>query len=398
METVSQGGTRTDNRTKSKKYESDVESWVASRVIRSCVQNTLLTTGLFLATTLIMFAARGAQTASYVIFDNDFYGPASTNLQAAALLLNSDAKTLGLTVVTGDGWRDEEVAHTLRLLEILGRTDVPVVPGAVFPLVSTKAKQQAWEKSFGIIPWKGAWNDPKEGLFPDYKSHGAFEIPRLDEGEPKIKAANEMAANFLIRQVHEYPHEVTIVAAGPLTNLALAIRLDPEFASLAKELIFMGGLIGTGFSKATGNPDFASDFNLLFDPEAAEIVLTADWPKITSVGDVTNDTMFTAELVKRIAQKQTPLTEYIAKYAETGVPLWDELTVGIFVDPTLVTKQTAVAMDVDLSHGPAYGTARIWSDAVAPHLGERKVNIVQAVDVNRFVDEFVSAMQKVSTR
>jgi inosine-uridine nucleoside N-ribohydrolase len=398
METVSQGGTRTGNSARSKKHESDAKSWVTNRAIQSCVQNTLLTTGVFLATILMMFTARGTQTASYVIFDNDFYGPASTNLQAAALLLNSDAKTLGLTVVTGDGWRDEEVAHTLRLLEILGRTDVPVVPGAVFPLVSTKAKQQTWEKSFGIIPWKGAWNDPKEGLFPDYKSHGPFEIPHLDEGEPQIKAANEIAANFLIRQVHQYPHEVTIVAAGPLTNLALAIRLDPEFASLAKELIFMGGLIGTGFSKATGNPDFASDFNLLFDPEAAEIVLTADWPKITAVGEVTNDTMFTADLVKRIAQRKTPLTEYIAKYAETGVPLWDELTVGIFVDPTLVTKQTAVAMDVDLSHGPAYGTARIWSDAVAPHLGERKVNIVQAVDVNRFVDEFVSAMQSASVK
>jgi inosine-uridine nucleoside N-ribohydrolase len=337
METVSQGGTRTGNSTRSKKYESDAESWITNRIIQRCVQNTLLTTGLFLATLLITFTARGAQTERYVIFDNDFYGPASTNLQAAALLLNSDAKTLGLTVVTGDGWRDEEVAHALRLLEIFGRTDVPVVPGAVFPLVSTKAKQQ-------------------------------------------------------------YPHEVTIVAAGSLTNLALAIRLDPEFASLAKELIFMGGLIGTGFFKATGNPDFASDFNLLFDPEAAEIVLTADWPKITAVGDVTNDTMFTAELVKRIAQTKTPLTEYIAKYAETGLPLWDELTVGIFVDPTLVTKQTAVAMDVDLSHGPAYGTARIWSDAVAPHLGERKVNIVQTVDVDRFVDEFVSAVQWTPTK
>jgi inosine-uridine nucleoside N-ribohydrolase len=393
METVSQGGERRGNSARSKKYESDPESWVTKRVSRSCVQNTLLTIALFLATIFTLFAARGAQNAAYVIFDNDFYGPASTNLQAAALLLNSDAKILGLTVVTGDGWRDEEVAHTLRLLEILGRTEVPVVPGAVFPLVSTKAKQQSWERSFGIIPWKGAWNDPKEGLFPDYKSHGPFEIPHLDEGEPKIKAANEIAANFLIRQVHQYPHEVTIVAAGPLTNLALAIRLDPEFASLAKELIFMGGLVGTGFSKATGNPDFASDFNLLFDPEAAEIVLTAEWPKITAVGDVTNDTMFTAELVKKIAQKKTPLTEYIAKYAETGVPLWDELTVGIFIDPTLVTKQTAVAMDVDLSHGPAYGTARIWSDAVAPHLGERKVNIVQSVDGNRFIDEFVSAMQ-----
>ncbi|MBV8100031.1 MAG: nucleoside hydrolase [Verrucomicrobia bacterium] len=342
---------------------------------------------------LTAIATHAAEPSRLVIFDDDFSGPASTNLQAAALLLNSPSvKTLGLTVVTGDAWRDEEVAHTLRLLEIIGRTDVPVVPGAVFPLVNTRVKQQAWEKSFGIIRWKGAWNDPKEGFFPDYKPHGPFEVPRLEEGEPSIKPSAEIAAEFLIREVHQYPHEITIVAAGPLTNLALAIKLDPEFASFAKELIFMGGLIGTGLSK-TGNPDFGSDFNLLFDPEAAEIVLTASWPKITSVGDVANETLFNDELIKRIAQKTTPLTEYIIKYANRGVPLWDELTVGIFLDPTLITRETAVDMDVDLNHGPAYGTARIWPDSVAPHLGERKVNIVEEVDVNRFVNQFVAAMQ-----
>jgi inosine-uridine nucleoside N-ribohydrolase len=341
-------------------------------------------------------AAQAAETSRLVIFDDDFFGPAGTDLQAAAFLLSSaNIKTLGLTVVTGDGWRDEEVAHTLRLLEIIRRTDLPVVPGAVFPLVNTKAKQQAWEKSFGTIPWKGVWNDPKENLFPNYKPHGPFEVPRLDEGEPAIKASHEIAAEFMIRQVHEYPHQVTIVAAGPLTNLALAIKLDPEFASSAKELIFMGGMTGAGLSKATGNPDFGSDFNLLFDPEAAEIVLSASWPKITSVGDVTNETLLNDELVKRIAQQKTPLTEYIVKYTERGVPLWDELTVGIFLDPTLIRKETAVYMDVDLSHGAAYGRARIWSDSLAPHLGERKVNVVQDVDVNRFIDEFVSAMQAI---
>ena len=338
--------------------------------------------------------ASGAEPSRLVIFDNDFYGPASTNEQAAALLLNSpDAKVLGLTVVTGDGWRDEEVAHTLRLLEIIHRTDVPVIPGAVFPLVNNEAKVQAWQKAYGIIPWKGAWNDPKEGLFPDYKPHGPFEIPPLPEGAPSIKPSPETAAEFLVEQVHKYPHQVTIVAAGPLTNLALACRLDPQFASLAKELIFMGGLVNTGLSKATGNPDFASDFNVLFDPEAAEIVLTADWAKITSVGDVTNETLFSDDLIQKIARVDTPLTQYISKYAERNVPLWDELTVGIFLDPTLVTKQTSVLMGVDLSHGPGYGSVRIWPDTLAPHTGERKVTIVQDVDVNRFIDTFVHAMQ-----
>jgi inosine-uridine nucleoside N-ribohydrolase len=351
--------------------------------------------GLILA--LILIAARllGDEPPQFVIFDNDFYGPASSDLQAAALLLtNPSVNVLGLTVVTGDGWRDEETAHTLRLLEILRREDVPVVRGATFPLINTQVRQQAWEKSFGLIPWKGVWNT-KDGPFPNYKSHGPFEIPSLEEGLPTLKPSNESAAEFLIRQVRAHPHQVTIISAGPMTNLALAIRLDPEFPSLAKELVFMGGYIGAGISKATGNPDFVSDFNLLFDPEAAQITITAAWPKITSVADVTNDPalLFSDEVIRQIGQVKTPLSEYVTKYAEKGVPLWDELTVGVYLDPTLITNQKEVLMDVDVSHGPGYGSARIYADSVAPRLGERKVNIVLDVDAKRFVKTFIKAMQ-----
>jgi purine nucleosidase len=137
---------------------------------------------------LVTGLAPAAESPRLVIFDNDFLGPASSNLQAAALLLSSpDVKVLGLTVVTGDGWRDENVAHTLRFLEIMHRPDVPVVPGAVFPLVNTKSRVRAWQRQYGIIPWKGAWNDPKEGLFPNYQPHGPFEIPPLPEGNPNLK-------------------------------------------------------------------------------------------------------------------------------------------------------------------------------------------------------------------
>jgi inosine-uridine nucleoside N-ribohydrolase len=351
--------------------------------------------GLILALILIAGRLLGDEPPQFVIFDNDFYGPASSDLQAAALLLTNPSVTvLGLTVVTGDGWRDEETAHTLRLLEILRREDVPVVRGATFPLINTQVRQEAWEKSFGLIPWKGVWNT-KDGPFPSYKSHGPFEIPTLEEGRPTLKPSNESAAEFLIRQVRAHPHQVTIISAGPMTNLALAIRLDPEFAPLAKQLVFMGGYISAGISKATGNPDFVSDFNLLFDPEAAQIAITAAWPKITSVADVTNDLalLFSDEVIQQIGQVKTPLSEYVTKYAEKGVPLWDELTVGIYLDPTLITNQKEVLMDVDVSHGPGYGSARIYADSVAPRLGERKVNIVLDVDAKRFVKTFIKAMQ-----
>ena len=107
--------------------------------------------------------------------------------------------------------------------------------------------------------------------------------PPLDEGAPTLKASTERAADFLIRIVHAHPHQVTIVAAGPLTNLALAVRLDATFATDAKQLVFMGALIDTNMEAITGNADFASDFNMIFDPEAAHIVLTAPWPRITAV-------------------------------------------------------------------------------------------------------------------
>ena len=71
--------------------------------------------------------------------------------------------------------------------------------------------------------------------------HPPFELPRLVEGEPTLKPSSEDAAHFLIRQVHAHPHEVTIYAAGPLTNIALAVSIDPQFAALTQGIVIMGG-------------------------------------------------------------------------------------------------------------------------------------------------------------
>ena len=138
---------------------------------------------------------------------------------------------LGVAVVTGDQWRDEEMAHTLRLLEIVGRPDIPVLPGAAFPLVHTREETEVWEKLYGKINYLGAW-DPRWW-------HEPFVVPPLPEGQPTIRPSSEGAARFMIRMVHEYPHQVTIFAGGPMTDVALAVRLDPGFAGLAQELVFM---------------------------------------------------------------------------------------------------------------------------------------------------------------
>src|SRR5579864_9597358 len=128
-----------------------------------------------------------AQGKRKVIIDQDAAGPGGTDMQAILALVNSpEAEVLGITVLTGDAWRDEEVQHTLRLMEIIGRRDIPVVPGAAFPLVSSKEYIAKWETIHGKVVYQGAWNFNAGG-----KVHGPTEIPPMREGNPSIKAANE---------------------------------------------------------------------------------------------------------------------------------------------------------------------------------------------------------------
>src|ERR1700688_4909163 len=126
-----------------------------------------------------------AQGKRKVIIDQDAAGPGGTDMQAILALVNSpDTEVLGITVLTGDAWRDEEVQHTLRLMEIIGRRDIPVVPGAAFPLVSSKEYIAKWETIHGKIVYQGAWNFAAGGIVD-----GPAELPPMKEGNPAIKAA-----------------------------------------------------------------------------------------------------------------------------------------------------------------------------------------------------------------
>ncbi|ACI50423.1 Inosine/uridine-preferring nucleoside hydrolase [Gluconacetobacter diazotrophicus PA1 5] len=332
-----------------------------------------------------------AAAPQLVIEDNDFLGPGGSDQQSIIpLLFNPAVRVLGFTVVTGDGWENQESAHLRRFLDIIGRGDVPVADGAVYPLINSVPMMRLREQQYGVIPWKGAWGgigsiDGTPATQPP--------LPDLKEGAPAQRPIDDSAALFLIRQVHNHPHQVTIVAAGPLTNLALAIRIDPTFAATAKQLVFMGGLLDTSMKSLTGNVDFASDFNMIFDPEAAHITLTAPWPSITVVGNVSNDLMMTRDYLKRITQKKTKMTDYIGTYYDP-LPMWDELATAIAADPGLITSSIDAYMDIDISKGPQYGHAVVWPDATAPRaMGVRKVRIVQSVDAGRFLATFLHEAQ-----
>lgn len=346
---------------------------------------------LLAACALTGIASAAPVAPEYYIQDNDYLGPGGSDIQSVIPLLNREnVNLLALTVTIGDDWENAESAHLRRFLEIAKQTQVPVADGATMPLVNTVAATKLREKQYGTIPWKGAWG----GLGSiDHTPETQPALGKMAEGTPHMAVDPLPAAMVLIKAVHDHPHQVTIIAAGPLTNLALAIRLDPTFAATAKQLVFMGGLLDSSMMSITGNADFASDFNMIGDPEAAHITLTAPWAAITCVGNVSNDVMMTHELMNRIAEKKTPVTEYLQKFYGP-LPLWDELTSAIAVEPDLVTKSVDAYMDINTAPGMDYGHAHVWPDATAPKgMGLRKVKIVQSVDTKRFINEFVAQAQ-----
>jgi purine nucleosidase len=324
-----------------------------------------------------------------VIIDQDAAGPAGTDQQAILLLIQSaQTEVLGVTVMTGDQWLKAEVAHTLRMLELIGRTDIPVVPGAEFPLVRRKEETELWEQRYGYFAWLGAWT-------PKFY-HPLDELGEIPEGKPSTKPADEDAAHFLVRMVRKFPHQVTIYEGGPMTNLALAISIDPEFVGLAKELVFMGASL----NPQTTDPEFVNtprrEFNVWFDPEAAHIVLRAAWKKIVCTPvDISVKTRMTTDLIDRIKASDTPAARYIGQYAR--VPgeynyLWDELAAAAWVDPSLITKKETRFMDVNLDRGAGYGDTMTWTDRDKPRLEVQPVEIQVDLDTGKFYKMFVDLL------
>ena len=349
---------------------------------------------LFLLLSMLGSPLAWSQTRRKVIINEDCSGPGGSNLQTVLLLLQSpQVEVLGITVVSGDQWRDEEVAHTLRLLEIIGRTDIPVVPGAAFPLVRNYEETKLWQERYGRVSYAGAW-DPRWW-------HEPFVIPALPEGQPKTKPSTEDAAHFLLRMVHKYPYEVTIYEGGPMTNLALALSLDPQFPELAQELVFMGGSLNpiTEHAEFVNNP--RHEFNFWFDPESAEIVLRAGWKKITCTPtDISIKTRLTPAMVREIESSGTPLARYVARYYQPGPGsdfMWDELAAAAWIDPAIITKRETRYMGVDLDHGAAYGNTLTWTDKDKTKLVRQPVEIQIDFDKDKFYRMFIDLMRAPTT-
>jgi inosine-uridine nucleoside N-ribohydrolase len=181
-----------------------------------------------------------------------------------------------------------------------------------------------------------------------------------------------------------------------MTNLALAISLDPQFPELAEELVFMGGSL----NPESDNPEFVSnprhEFNFWFDPEAANVVLRAPWKKIVCTPvDISLKTSLTRAMTEEIDKAGTPLAHYIARFYQTFAGadiMWDELAAASWIDPSIITKRETRYMSVDLDRGAGYGNTLTWSEKDKPARTLRPVEIQVDLDKEKFYRMFVSLM------
>ena len=336
-----------------------------------------------------------------VIVDQDARGPGTSDMQAILVFLQSNAfEVLGITTVSGDQWVREETQHVLRLLEIAGRTDVPVIQGAEYPLLNSKEETERWEALYGKIEYKGCWTErfaAGRSLIFEHFYHPPEVVPPLPEGAPQIKVHPGTAAQFMVEMVHRYPGEVVIWSGAPLTNVALALRLAPEVATLAREFVLMGGGIyaDKGGIRVT---DARREFNWWFDPEAARIALRAPWKKVTITPiDISVKTRLSDAMREEIARADTPVARYLAQYSLSGY-MWDEISGIALIEPSIITSQKQLYVDVDIDHGAGYGNTLFWEvgNAVPPYA--RLATVQFDLDTERFYRIYVDLMVRPSRR
>jgi inosine-uridine nucleoside N-ribohydrolase len=279
---------------------------------------------VLLLSILLLVGANGfAQSASQrVIIDTD---PGVDDAMAILLALNSpELKVEALTVVPGNVEAAQGLENALKLVSLAGRCDVPVAGGAQHPLNQKLITAQFWHGKNGLA---------------------GVELPAS-----KCKPDPRFGPDLIIELAHRYPHQLTLIPVGPLTNIALAVSKDPGIAFLIKDIVIMGGSI-TG-----GNVDGAAEANIYNDPEAAQIVFNAGW-MVTMVGsDVGERTLMTRNDLRQLQANHAPESDFIAKLADfyltrseksgyQGAAMYDPLAVAVVIDPTLVTLKN---MHVDV--------------------------------------------------
>jgi purine nucleosidase len=354
-------------------------------------------------------AAPGAKKK--LIYDQDHRGPLSTDTAATLMLLQADnIDLLGICTVSCDMWAKQETAYALRLLEIMGRPEIPVFTGAQDPLLNTKAEAQMRYQTFG------ARSLGDEGYLGSF----AKDAPGRDEVSPlpppynrfaQIEAQPEPAADFIIRTIRANPGEVTMYCGGPMTNLALAVMLAPDIVPITKEVIFMGG----GIHHST------SSVNVYFDAEAAKICFRAGFAKFTIViTDLAEQVHMQddGKVDEIVARAQSPIADLFREYEQKpqranpqrrSFRMPDEMMAAHAIDPSIFAGYDEMYIDIVTHNDGHYGDTSFWDADWKDRGGELagqnnpaikagRVQVLSGIDKKRFRELFTDLMTKAIRR
>ncbi|KAF3944658.1 hypothetical protein CMV_028901 [Castanea mollissima] len=258
-----------------------------------------------------------------IIIDTD---PGIDDAMAIFVALRSpEVEVIGLTTIYGNVYTTLATRNALHLLEVAGRTDIPVAEGSHVSITNGTKLRIA-----GFV-------------------HGADGLGNQNFPPPKGKPIEQSAADFLIEQAKLYPGKVTVVALGPLTNIALAIQRDPAFSKNIGQIVLLGGAFSVN-----GNVNPASEANIFGDPDAADIVFTSG-ADVVAVGiNVTHQVVFTDADREKLSRSDGKFAQYLCKildvyfsyhhdaYNIKGVYLHDPATILAAVDPSLMTYTEGV--------------------------------------------------------
>ncbi len=328
-------------------------------------------------------AAVNAGPPQRVIIDTD---PGVDDAMAILLAVNSpELKVEALTVVPGNVDGRQGLDNALKIASLAGRCDLIVAGGAQHPLNQKLITAQYW--------------------------HGPNGLAGVELPPSKCKADSRFGPDVIVELVHKYPHEITLIPVGPLTNIALAVSRDPSIVPLVKNIVIMGGSI-TG-----GNVNGAAEANIYGDPEAAAIVFNAGW-MVTMIGsDVGERTLITRKHITDLRSMHGVESDFIGKLADyylsrseksgyAGAAMYDPLAVATAIDPSLVTLKE---MHVDVETKGEFTRG----ETVANRMGSDENNILHgdhyeidgvtelkpnarvctASDAERFLQLFVSRIK-----
>lgn len=315
-----------------------------------------------------------------VLIDTD---PGTDDAMAILLALNSpEVDVKAITVVPGNSTAPHVLDNALRIVSLANRCDIPVAAGAVKPLFQQLITNDAVHGANGL---------------------GGIELP-----PSRCHADPRFGPDLIVDTARAHPHELTIVAIGPLTNLALALAREPRLPSLVKEVVLMGGSIDSG------NSTPAAEANIFGDPEAAQIVFQAGWKLTMSPLGIGAKTVFTPALLERLRRTHGPENDFAVQVIEGVIPyglkqgwggmrMYDPTAMVYVIDPAILQTQfwqVNVETEGKFTRGETVENRsnalerRVWRgdryvfegfDPVTPN-----VHVAVDIDADRFLDLFIS--------